>query len=102
LADPQNSGRCRRADIPLNAAQFQIASSTRLNRVSYPTSYRLMPDHTPTSPVVPHRNRPAFDRKDPPPADLTEIRCLNARNPATTEIALLMNGKIFEILKGGR
>jgi hypothetical protein len=60
-----------------------------------------MPDHTPTSPLVPTEIAPHLIERIPP-ADLTEMRCPNARNPATTEIALLMNGKIFEILKGGR
>ena len=36
-------------DIPLNAAQFRVESSTRTNKLGYPTSYQLMPEHTATS-----------------------------------------------------
>src|ERR1700751_2031804 len=36
-------------DIPLNAAQFRVESSTRTNKLGYPTSYQLMAEHTATS-----------------------------------------------------
>jgi primary-amine oxidase len=36
-------------DIPLNAAQFRVESSTHTNKLGYPTSYQLMPEHTATS-----------------------------------------------------
>lgn len=35
--------------IPLNAAQFRVESTTRANKLGYPTSYQLMPEHTATS-----------------------------------------------------
>jgi primary-amine oxidase len=38
-------------DIPLNAAQFRVESSTRTNKLGYPTSYQLMAEHTANSRV---------------------------------------------------
>ena len=35
--------------IPLNAAQFRVESSTRTNKLGYPTSYQLTAEHTATS-----------------------------------------------------
>jgi primary-amine oxidase len=36
-------------DIPMDAAQFRVESTTRTNKMGYPTSYQLLPGHTATS-----------------------------------------------------